>query len=188
MTVNSEQRWSPFSEEILYCQGEIEKFARDCNSYIRSVIKRSDSLFHVCASSSKKPQCREYRVVDVSTPTSSSKLQQLWWFLNCVSVNLTLTNDSYVLQGKWNLTNTKVNNELVQSLSPLLPWNEMIVMTTKDTNTVYVASHILKSASIWQPSFFRGNSINTATNAIVPGLKTDFNDQLFKIGKLKLFS
>jgi len=105
-----------------------------------------------------------------------------------VSVNLTLTNDSYVLQGKWNLTNTKVNNELVQSLSPLLPWNEMIVMTTKDTNTVYVASHILKSASIWQPSFFRGNSINTATNAIVPGLKTDFNDQLFKIGKLKLFS
>lgn len=50
--------WIAFANDRLRCLGEKEKFGEDCNVYIRSVVKNSSSLYHVCASSAKAAECR----------------------------------------------------------------------------------------------------------------------------------
>jgi len=68
MTLNTKHEWVPSAEDADYCYGEINKF-KDCNSYVRSAIRMSDSSFRVCASSAKQPSCRKLLLINVGFET-----------------------------------------------------------------------------------------------------------------------
>lgn len=148
MTLNTKHEWVPSAEDADYCYGEINKF-KDCNSYVRSAIRMSDSSFRVCASSAKQPSCRK----------------------------LLLINET------WTLTAEVINDALTPSLSPLLPWNDIVVFKTSNTGVLYVVTHLLEHGAVWVPFFFRDNMLDGNGSVIRPGLRTSKHgfDVLFQI-------
>ncbi|XP_067928823.1 semaphorin-1A-like isoform X2 [Watersipora subatra] len=54
--------WYPSDEDISFCNGEIVKFGRDCNSYVTSALKESNTSFVICASSAKSQACRKLKM------------------------------------------------------------------------------------------------------------------------------
>lgn len=84
------------------------------------------------------------------------------------------------------MTAEVINDALTPSLSPLLPWNDIVVFKTSNTGVLYVVTHLLEHGAVWVPFFFRDNMLDGNGSVIRPGLRTSKHgfDVLFQIGKL----
>lgn len=82
-TVYQQYLWQPAESEMNYCNIESLTFNHDCDSYVVSAVKVSDSEYSICASSAKKPRCRKLiQSDDVSVFYGYEKL--------CIACNISL--------------------------------------------------------------------------------------------------
>ena len=57
MNVNKRYEWNASEMALRFCLAE-STFKNDCNSYITSVVKETNTSYMICASSAKKSACR----------------------------------------------------------------------------------------------------------------------------------
>ena len=62
MQVTKSYQWFPSETEINFCKAESVRYDKDCDSYVVSAFKQSDSLYYICASSAKTPTCKKFQM------------------------------------------------------------------------------------------------------------------------------